>query len=85
MKALVDLKDSVFNEVAGLKSAALLGKRPQRRCFPVNFVEILRIRGIIYLFCRAFSGDYFYINWMKTCPDIVTDIKMIPIEAILVT
>ena len=34
--------DSVFNEVAGLQLAALLQKRPQLRCFPVNSVEYLR-------------------------------------------
>ena len=36
------VRDYVFNEVAGLQSAALLKKRPQHSCFPVNFVEILR-------------------------------------------
>ena len=33
--------DSAFNEVAGLQPAALLQRRPRRRCFPVNFVEFL--------------------------------------------
>ena len=35
--------DSVFNEVTGIQPAALLQKKTQRRCFPVNFVECLRI------------------------------------------
>ena len=36
------LPDFVFNEVAGHQPAALLQKRPPRRCFPVNFVDLLR-------------------------------------------
>ena len=31
-----------FNKVAGLRHATLLKNRLWRRCFPVNFVKILR-------------------------------------------
>ena len=30
-----------FNKVADLRPATLLEKRPQHRCFPVNFVKFL--------------------------------------------
>ena len=31
-----------FNKDSGLRSATLLNKRPQQRCFPVNFVKFSR-------------------------------------------
>ena len=31
-----------FNKASGLRPATLLKKRPQQRCFPVNFVKFLR-------------------------------------------
>ena len=46
------MADSVLNEVAGLQSAALLRKRPRRRCFPVNLQEFLE-----HLFYRTLLGD----------------------------
>ena len=33
--------DSLFDEVAGFHSAALLKKRPRNRCFPVIFTKVL--------------------------------------------
>ena len=73
---------SVFNEVAGLQLAALLQKRPQRRCFPVNSVEYLRT-----LFYRS---DYFRLfKYIKVDKNISSycnkDINMMSIEAKFVT
>ena len=39
--------ESLFNEVAGLRSATLLKKRLWHRCFPVNFAKFLRTPFII--------------------------------------
>ena len=36
------VQESLFNKVAGLRSATLLKKRLWRKCFPVNFVKFLR-------------------------------------------
>ena len=36
------MPESLFNEVAGLRPAALLKKRFCHRCFSVNFVKFLR-------------------------------------------
>ena len=43
-----------FHNVTGQKAAALLKKRLQHRCFPVNFSKFLR-----NLFQRTHSGDCF--------------------------
>ena len=36
-----------FNKVTGLKTASLLNKRPQHRCFPVNFTKFSITRFFI--------------------------------------
>ena len=36
------VSESLFNKVAGLRSAALFKKRLWHSCFPVNFVKFLR-------------------------------------------
>ena len=70
MHTKAPLPDSVFNEVAGHQSAALLRKRPPRRCFHVNFVNFLRTpflknsSGRVLLSLQVYKVD-------KTCPDIV--------------
>ena len=77
--------DSVFNEIAVLQAAALLQKRPRRRCFPVNFVEFLRTP-----FLKNFSGrllltlqvNKVYKNVPRYCNK---DMEVVSIEAILVT
>ena len=53
-----------FNKVAGLRPVTLLKKRPWHRCFPVNFVKLLRTPFIIehhwwlLLTCAGVSFEY---------------------------
>ena len=54
-----------FNKVSGLMPATLFKKWLWRRCFPVNFVKLLRTR-----FCRTSLNDCFYFSqeeWLENC------------------
>ena len=61
-KSVLDRKtpalESLFDKVAGLRPAALLKKRLQRRCFPINIAKILRtptLKNICeLLFCTIY-------------------------------
>ena len=46
-----------YNKVEGLRSASLLKKRLQHRCFPVHFAKFLRKS-----FLWNTSGSCFYMN-----------------------
>ena len=51
----------IFNKVAGLRPATLLKKRLWHRCFPVNFVELLKT-----LFLQNTSGRLLLkLDWSK--------------------
>ena len=48
-----------FNKVAGLKPATLSKKKPQHRCFPVNFVKFLRTPFFTSFFYTGGAGGCF--------------------------
>ena len=55
LKDFAMLKESTgtrfcFDKVTALKHLALLQKRHQRRCFPVNFMEFLRTAFLQHFF-----------------------------------
>ena len=59
----------LFNKFAGLRPATLLKKRPWHRCFPVNFVNILRAPFLQKIHARGCrSQTLHWINlwrWLK--------------------
>ena len=51
-----------FNKVAGLRPATLLKKRLWHRCFPVNFVKVVRTS-----FLQNTSGRLLLVVLKSTC------------------
>ena len=55
-----------FNKVAGLRPATLLKKRLWHRCFPVNFVKLLRAPLLKDTRWTTASRDFFRKFCLRT-------------------
>ena len=54
--------ESLFDKVAGLKVCNFIGKRFQRRCFPVKFAKFVRMGVAVKTFCLQIKSFGFYLK-----------------------